>query len=63
MRTVITHPGRRGAYNKGLQARRDGLPRVSPYKGCYLSKQPMERAWLAGWDAGKGLKMVLDFER
>ncbi len=51
MKVSISHPGHRGAYNKGAQAKRDGLPRASPYKGRYLSKGAMERAWLAGYDA------------
>lgn len=51
MKISIAHPGHRGAYNKGMQAKRDGLPRVSPYKGCYLSKAAMEQAWLRGYDA------------
>lgn len=51
MKISITHPGHRGAYNKGAQAKRDGLPRIPPYKGRYISKPTMERLWLGGYDA------------
>jgi hypothetical protein len=51
MKVIITHPGQRGAYNKGLQAKRSGLPRTPPYVGQWRSKYAMERAWLMGYDA------------
>jgi hypothetical protein len=50
-RLVLSNHGLRGAYKRGKLARYQGLPREAPYKGIYVSRANMVRAWLAGYDS------------
>ena len=46
----ITNRSHRGAYLSGQKAKREGLPRITPYKGNYPSRPYMDKHWYAGYD-------------